>query len=754
MTTVDPYNYKSISLEGTYRNILDPEIRVWNNVTYADNYYQTNGIGNTLNGRVLSGTNWKSDWNVSLNNLAGFTDNGAGASHRAAGAWYAGTANLNESRLPSENGDRIYRRLGDLSANNITDATKTWYTPDHTNANFTGGNGDTNAPWEGIGTGWFHSVLGGGSQLRPYDFGGKKGKNELGIFENYLNNNRAAVYEDNTYTDITKSFGTRMRGDYAVPTLFNGNFDAIAFRKSDHTIPGWSLFNGSSEDVLQSHLVDWYTIGEEVAKNRAIPGLENLKDLISTGYLDAISYDVDRPNFALRMGDGGTKQIVHNYFVMPEWGDLRFNLHAPFGKGKLKVLLETKLNTDPQGRPIIGSGTHLLKEIDLAATTGDELKTYASDIDKIGFGRGGFETFHVGSNQLDKFRGQSVKLRFEVEGNTRVYLDDVFFKSNHLKFGNPSEARYSPEEPQNNLYRENLLLEKPQYAVSYNRTTKTPNWVSWQVNKSWIGGKRQADEFIADPTLPNGWPQISGSSYENNNGASLGFNKGHIIPSGDRTRHPKDNLATFLGTNLIPQNADNNLFFSSPNNPAEASAWYNIEQLVTGMAENSKQVYVVAGSYGTNWEPQKKSNALPNDSRYQGFTNSEAFQQQGINIPTWTWKTNLVLEHPSQGIPDVNHDTKIYTFLTPNRAEPSALDWDNAGEQGIVHPFYEIGEQLQLNRVLSPIKNVTEWRSPNTWLVSIEELENLLKGKNVNLFSNIPGDIRDVLKRNINLPLS
>lgn len=38
MTTVDPYDYDSTSLQGPYRNILDPELRVWKNVTYADNY--------------------------------------------------------------------------------------------------------------------------------------------------------------------------------------------------------------------------------------------------------------------------------------------------------------------------------------------------------------------------------------------------------------------------------------------------------------------------------------------------------------------------------------------------------------------------------------------------------------------------------------------------------------------------------------------------------------------------------------------
>lgn len=72
MTTIDPYNYDGESFEGPYTRILDPEIKVWNNVTYADNYYQTNGIGKTINGRKLSGTNGKADWNVPLNDLAGF----------------------------------------------------------------------------------------------------------------------------------------------------------------------------------------------------------------------------------------------------------------------------------------------------------------------------------------------------------------------------------------------------------------------------------------------------------------------------------------------------------------------------------------------------------------------------------------------------------------------------------------------------------------------------------------------------------
>jgi hypothetical protein len=62
MTAIDPHDYDENSPPGFFQNIFDPEIVVWDNVTYADNYYQTNGTGDTLNGQELS----SADWNINL----------------------------------------------------------------------------------------------------------------------------------------------------------------------------------------------------------------------------------------------------------------------------------------------------------------------------------------------------------------------------------------------------------------------------------------------------------------------------------------------------------------------------------------------------------------------------------------------------------------------------------------------------------------------------------------------------------------
>jgi DNA/RNA endonuclease G (NUC1) len=49
----------------------------------------------------------------------------------------------------------------------------------------------------------------------------------------------------------------------------------------------------------------------------------------------------------------------------------------------------------------------------------------------------------------------------------------------HLALGNPSNAGKNPD---------NYLMVKPQYALSYNNSKGTPNWVSWELNKSYLGG--------------------------------------------------------------------------------------------------------------------------------------------------------------------------------------------------------------------------------------------------------------------------
>ncbi|NEP80632.1 MAG: DNA/RNA non-specific endonuclease, partial [Okeania sp. SIO3B3] len=527
--------------------------------------------------------------------------------------------------------------------------------------------------------------------------------------------------ESNLEERVSVSFDNtaeaRMRGDFAVPTLFNGNFDAVfnpngLLRNSlSDAIPGWSQSspsdssatnsgNSANVNLLQQNLVEWSNIG------------------LPLRYRQGAGYDSSVPNYALKL-DSNLKEVTHNPFVIPEWGNLRFDVFSPTKKGKLKVQLEVEGANIP------------LKTIDLALDAGtvkendkqnvSKIKqTYGDNVNSIGYGReGGFETFQLpfqklSSDEWKKFIGKPAKLTFTLEGNSEVFIDNVFFKSAHVKLGNPTNARWDATQDTPT----NLLVEKPGYTVSYNTQTKTPNWVSWQVNKTWTVPRkaRLGVQFIDDPFFslqsshPN-WPEVNGTIF-----TGLGMDRGHLIPDRDRNRNAKDTIETYMGSNLIAQSMDNNRLFDPDANPVPASAWFNIEKMIGNDVEGGKEYYVVAGSLGNDWSSQKKSNApeLLKEPLNQGYTNPQKFNNN-ISIPEWTWKSAIALPKPGM---EITSEAEAFVYITHNHAEPT----DN--ELPIKHPLNEL-----LNEERGPIESREEWREPETWRVGLQQLQDLLNSR-------------------------
>jgi len=206
--------------------------------------------------------------------------------------------------------------------------------------------------------------------------------------------------------------------------------------------------------------------------------------------LDRIGVDRTQANYALKLESG--KSITHNRFVVPEWGTLRFNLHVPelTTNGKVKVSIKGNApNDEYQLLETVDDGTIDLRAADGRLNPGATpeiaypLGYPDTDTYRIGYGERGFETFHV--DIPEELRGEVATLKFELTDGT-VYLDDVFFQSTHLKFGDPTfDGQEARPDAVNNA--NNYLLEKPQYSLSYNSGRKNSNWVSWQLDRSWSG---------------------------------------------------------------------------------------------------------------------------------------------------------------------------------------------------------------------------------------------------------------------------
>ncbi|HEY9881909.1 MAG TPA: DNA/RNA non-specific endonuclease, partial [Leptolyngbyaceae cyanobacterium] len=167
---------------------------------------------------------------------------------------------------------------------------------------------------------------------------------------------------------------------------------------------------------------------------------------------------------------------------------------------------------------------------------------------------GDFISQALAQRVLDAYRGDPYKL--DSDGNGQACeslpaqtpaLDSPGTVSNspHLVLGNPSNA--------NATNPNNYLIERQQYALGYGRDRNLTNWVSWHLDASWLGNTERQDNFRADDALPKGFYQVTPDDYR-----SSGYDRGHLLPSADRTSNRKDSSATFLMTNIVPQAPNNN----------------------------------------------------------------------------------------------------------------------------------------------------------------------------------------------------
>jgi DNA/RNA endonuclease G (NUC1) len=659
MTTIDPHDFLQDSLNLTlrlpngtplagldYTNFYEPKTQVWETVTFADNYYQTvpNLTGSTLTpagrdipnvvndtGITMPRTGWplnpnagdllgRPDLSILLgtnsNNQGyatskpGFTteerpDVSPGEVHGRAFTWYFGTADLtiptefsifDEPSTAGEPG--VFRRRGDSYGrlfdqqfynqfqNQANPLINPWYVPNHQGvpANYN----TATAPWEGIGTGWFYSVQGGGYDLRPISS---------------TPNPRVPVAFDNSYS-------ARTRGDFTVPTLFNGNFDVVTSPNNGtrlalatilddlRRVPGWSYGrngNGASFVTTTEFLINRVT------------------DLPSTVYTPpAGGTGID---YAMRLEAG--RVLTHNPFIVPDWGVLRFDLYAPNVGGNLAVSLDFLDDNVQDINQIIDLTTRAI---------GDEA-SYDADRFRIDYGATGFETFTIDIPEYA--RGKVATLRFQANRNT-IYLDDVFFKSQHLLFGNPSEARKNDTASPNP---NNYLLEKPQYALSYSADEKGPNWASYQINSSWLAtSSPNRRNWQEDPELPF-TNKVTNESYSNTI-----YTVGHLTDASIRNRSPKDYTTTFLYSNSLPQARGMN-----------SRVWQSFELYLRDLARrDQKDVYVITGGRGRlNDDPSVTDLLGPNNSTLN----------TGVNIPSHFWKVAIVLERAGlsvDSITDVN----------------------------------------------------------------------------------------------------
>jgi endonuclease G len=196
--------------------------------------------------------------------------------------------------------------------------------------------------------------------------------------------------------------------------------------------------------------------------------------------------------------------------------------------------------------------------------------------------------------------------------------------------GNPSGATKDEGKP------ENYLVERDQYALSYNKTTGRANWVSWHLSTAWLGPEHRSKVFTPDTSLPTGWYFAVPSSY-----TGTGFDRGHMCPSGDRTATKADNNATFILSNVVPQTPPNN-----------RQTWEGLESYCRKLAQEGNELYIIAGPVGIGGKGEK------------GFR--LRIDGGGLSVPSATWKVIMVLPNGDSDVSRVDHTTRLIAVIVPN----------------------------------------------------------------------------------------
>jgi len=185
------------------------------------------------------------------------------------------------------------------------------------------------------------------------------------------------------------------------------------------------------------------------------------------------------------------------------------------------------------------------------------------------------------------------------------------------------------------------LIERKQYVLSYNEHLNVANWVAWQLNATWYGSTpRRSGKFITDTSLPESFTRITHDDY-----TKSGYDRGHLVRSEERTANIEDNTSTFLMSNILPQTPTLN-----------QQTWLSLEYECERLCKSEgKELYVIAGGLFSG---------IP--TRLNGK----------VAIPDSCWKIVLILEK-GQSIKDISSKTSIIAVMMHNgRYEKTNNDWN------------------------------------------------------------------------------
>lgn len=138
------------------------------------------------------------------------------------------------------------------------------------------------------------------------------------------------------------------------------------------------------------------------------------------------------------------------------------------------------------------------------------------------------------------------------------------------------------------LKTDEVILFKNSFVVSYNMSTKCPNYVAWRLTKNRLESKvSRSDKFIGDETIGEG------SRVETTDYVGSGYDRGHMCPAADNRHEEMSMIQSFMMTNICPQNHNLN-----------AGDWKELEEQCRQWVNDYSDLYIVCGPIFDSEKPK------------------------------------------------------------------------------------------------------------------------------------------------------
>jgi len=122
------------------------------------------------------------------------------------------------------------------------------------------------------------------------------------------------------------------------------------------------------------------------------------------------------------------------------------------------------------------------------------------------------------------------------------------------------------------------IIRKTAYLISYNKSTKLPNWVAWHLTADHTDGPfRRMSNFYEEESVAI--PRATLDDYRGS-----GWSRGHMCPAGDNKWDERAMYESFSLVNVCPQNASLN-----------SGLWNSIEIDCRRWANRFGEIFIVCG---------------------------------------------------------------------------------------------------------------------------------------------------------------